>query len=103
MSRSTMPTHPPTIRIRRAVAAPIPLAPPVTMTESCGCPPAVGDIASAVVIGALREFDQFRDVALRRQDVDDLRPAAPQRLRWEERRVGKECVSTFSSRWSQDT
>src|SRR3546814_17170668 len=28
-------------------------------------------------------------------------PAAKMKMRWEERRVGKECVSTCRSRWSQ--
>src|SRR3546814_16076493 len=42
-------------------------------------------------------------IAQRRPTHMDLPPPALDRQRSEERRVGKECVSTFRSWWSRDT
>src|SRR3546814_1650420 len=44
-----------------------------------------------------RRIERLVDVSARQHESDAL---ACHRLRSEERRVGKECVSTFRSRWS---
>src|SRR3546814_11662199 len=50
------------------------------------------------VTGAVPAADDPDDVAYLTAAIDWL--AAPKCIRSEERRVGKECVSTFRSRWS---
>src|SRR3546814_11569408 len=56
---------------------------------------------------AVEDWDKMRDAALRMADelpkepiASDLREQDIEEARSEERRVGKECVSTCRSRWS---
>src|SRR3546814_13129910 len=82
--------------------------------------PAVGDLHSLAAAKFVehsvdvhrRQADRFGDLGLRRRKVTSLSPdpaaqalafenlAQKMRHRSEERRVGKECVSTCRSRWS---
>src|SRR3546814_19445961 len=58
--------------------------------------------AAAVPDAALEPFLDVRRIGVltRGLDVDELQLAIEQRARSEERRVGKECVSTCRYRWS---
>src|SRR3546814_15920395 len=55
---------------------------------------------SALKIDGRRAYDLARAHSQGRGEAPDVAPR-PIRIRSEERRVGKECVSTCRSRWSQ--
>src|SRR3546814_4424897 len=56
-------------------------------------------VSSFLVDSALAKFEPRSAMHCMRRPLPPLKPALPH-LRSEERRVGKECVSTCRSRWS---
>src|SRR3546814_14721106 len=58
----------------------------------------VGSLGSSLVPAALRQYNQAVHDPIKRDTTGDK--TFLDRVRSEERRVGKECASTFRSRWS---
>src|SRR3546814_2290253 len=70
----------------------------VTGVQTCALPISMqlGDVVNAMAAGNGKPLDGVRVLAVEQMQA---LPYATQLLRSEERRVGKECVSTCRSRW----
>src|SRR3546814_8218764 len=70
----------------------------VTGVQTCALPICRGEFATLELQIERGEYTAARDTALRLRGINAQHPYATERS--EERRVGKECVSTCRSRWS---
>src|SRR3546814_19069522 len=76
------------------------IAPSILRNKTQGCLPAPEKILCAAVEGAQVDFDTAHVIETRY--FTELTTGQVAKNRSEERRVGKECVSTCRSRWSPE-